>query len=217
MMQTLVLFGAPGSGKGTQCNLLTQRLSFFHISTGNLLRAEIADQTPLGKKVKEVMDRGDLVSDDLVSELLESNLKKTQNKPLIFDGYPRNVTQAGILSDLMKKVGRSIDAAIFIDVPEDQLFKRLTGRRTCEKCGTIYNLYFTPPAQPGACDKCGSRSFIHRPDDEEKVIQSRLQVYKTSSLPLIDYFKSKKIYFELDGQLETEVVYKALEKILKQP
>ncbi|MBI4680672.1 MAG: adenylate kinase [Nitrospirae bacterium] len=164
----LVLLGAPGAGKGTQAKKLIEKHGIPQISTGDILRKAVADGTPLGKEAKSYMDKGELVPDKVVIGLIEDRLKQPDcKKGFILDGFPRNTAQAETLDAMLKKLTMPLDSALSVDVPKDDLMKRLTGRRTCKGCQQMYNVYFSPPKKNGVCDRCGGELF-HRDDDKEK-------------------------------------------------
>ncbi len=183
-----VLLGAPGAGKGTQAKMLIEKFKIPQISTGDILRKAVADGTPLGKEAKVIMDQGGLVSDKIVLGLVEERIQQPDCKDgFILDGFPRNTSQAEALDGMLKKLGSPITVALNIDVERGELLKRLTGRRTCKKCGQMYNIYFSPPAKEHVCDKCGGELF-QRDDDKEETIKKRLEVYDQQTAPLIDYY-----------------------------
>lgn len=189
----LVLLGAPGAGKGTQAKLLINKYGIPQISTGDILRQNVAEGTPLGKEAKSYMDKGELVPDRIILGLVGDRLKKDDCKRgYILDGFPRNIPQAEALDKMLNDLNMPLDAALSVDVPFDDLMKRLTGRRTCRKCNQMYNIYFSPPKKDGVCDKCGGELY-QRDDDKEETIKKRLEVYEASTAPLIDYYKKKGI------------------------
>jgi adenylate kinase len=195
----LVLLGAPGAGKGTQAKKLIEKYGIPQISTGDILRQAVADGTPLGKEAKSYMDKGELVPDSVVLGLVEERLKQEDcKKGYILDGFPRNTAQAEALDGILGKLGMSLSAAISVDVPKEDLMKRLTGRRTCKSCGQMYNVHFSPPSKEGACDKCSGELF-HRDDDREETIKKRLDVYDAQTAPLIDYYSGKGILKGIEG------------------
>jgi adenylate kinase len=195
----LVLLGAPGAGKGTQAKKLIEKYSIPQISTGDILRQSVADGTPLGKEAKGYMDKGELVPDTVVLGLVEERLKQDDCKNgFILDGFPRNTSQAETLDKMLENLGMPITAAISVDVPMDDLMKRLTGRRTCKSCGQMYNVHFSPSSKEGACDKC-SGELYHRDDDKEDTIRKRLEVYEAQTAPLIDYYSGKGILKAVNG------------------
>ena len=202
----IVLFGAPGAGKGTHSALLVERSKMRHISTGDLLREAVKNQTPLGVKAKSIMDRGELVPDDVVIGIVEDVMRGLKGQSVIFDGFPRNVAQAGALDDLLKRLGTKIGKAIFLEVPRKNLMRRLTGRRVCTKCGAVYHIDSAPPKKEGVCDYCGSQ-VVQRKDDNEDVIGTRLEAYDKSTSPLKGYFGERKILAEVNGIGSTEEVY----------
>jgi adenylate kinase len=189
----IVLLGAPGSGKGTQAKLLVEKYKIPQISTGDLLRAEVAAGTDLGKKAKAAMDAGQLVSDDVVLGMIQNRLSKPDAKAgFILDGFPRNIPQAQRLDQMLSRLGQPLQLALLVDVDLDVLMKRLTGRRSCSNasCGAIYNIYFSPPKVQNKCDKCGS-PLQHRSDDNEATVSKRLKVYEDQTSPLITYYKAQ--------------------------
>jgi adenylate kinase len=170
----LVLLGAPGAGKGTQAKNLIEKYGIPQVSTGDILRQSVADGTPLGKEAKSYMDKGELVPDSVVLGLVEERLQADDaRKGYILDGFPRNTAQAEALDGMLEKLSMPITAAVSVDVPFEDLMKRLTGRRTCKSCGQMYNVYFSPPAKEGVCDKCGGELY-QRDDDQEETIKKRL-------------------------------------------
>jgi len=195
----IVLLGAPGAGKGTQAKKLVEKYGLPQISTGDLLRAAVAAGTPLGKEAKSYMDQGQLVPDSVVLGMVEERMKQDDvKKGYILDGFPRNTSQAEALDGILAKVGMSLDAALSVDVPLEDLMKRLTGRRTCKACGQMYNVYFSASSKGDKCDKCGGDLF-QRDDDKEETIKKRLDVYTASTAPLIDYYKGKGIVKSVSG------------------
>ena len=203
MAKHLIFMGAPGSGKGTQAEKLVKEHGFNHISTGNLLRAEVAKGTELGQKVDEVLKAGQLVSDDLMKSLLEANVDK--NVSTIFDGYPRNIDQAHVLAQVL---GDSEYQALFFDVNVEDLVERLTNRVTCKDCGAIYNLKSHPPKNEGVCDNCGGTNLFQRADDKEDVIRDRQKVYKKSTAPVLAYYKEQDKLAEIDANRPIDEIYK---------
>ncbi len=195
----LVLLGAPGAGKGTQAKMLIEKYGIPQISTGDILRKAVADGTPLGKAAKAVMDRGELVPDKVVLDLVEERLKQDDcKKGYILDGFPRNTAQAETLDKMLQGLGMPLDSALSVDVPKDDLLKRLTGRRTCKNCQQMYNIYFSPPKKDNVCDKCGGELF-QRDDDKEETIKKRLDVYEAQTAPLMDYYGKKGILKSIQG------------------
>ncbi len=203
----IVMLGAPGAGKGTQAKKLIDEFGIPQISTGDILRQNIAQGTPLGKEAKGYMDKGELVPDKVVMGLVEDRLKQPDcQKGFILDGFPRNTAQAAALDEMLKGINMPLQLAISIDVPFDDLMKRLTGRRTCRSCGQMYNVYFTPSKVEGKCDKDGGELY-QRDDDKEETIKKRLQVYESQTAPLIDYYSKKGIVRKIDGTGSISDIY----------
>jgi adenylate kinase len=195
----IVLLGAPGAGKGTQAKKLIDKHGIPQISTGDILRKNVAEGTPLGKEAKSYMDKGELVPDKVVLGLIEDRLKQPDcKKGFILDGFPRNTAQAETLDGMLKKLGMPIDSALSVDVPKDDLMKRLTGRRTCKNCQQMYNVYSSAPKKNGVCDKCSGELF-QRDDDKEETIKRRLDVYDAQTAPLMDYYGKNKILKSVTG------------------
>jgi adenylate kinase len=195
----IVLLGAPGAGKGTQAKKLIDKYGIPQISTGDLLRAAVAQGTPLGKEAKGFMDRGELVPDKVVLGMVEERLGQPDAaKGFILDGFPRNTAQAETLDGMLQKIGKPLQLAISVDVPFEDLMKRLTGRRTCKACGQMYNVFYSPSNKEGVCDKCGGELF-QRDDDKEATIEKRLKVYESQTAPLIDYYSKKNIVRRIQG------------------
>lgn len=195
----LVLLGAPGAGKGTQAKMLIEKYKIPQISTGDILRKAVADGTPLGKEAKVIMDKGELVPDKIVLGLVDERVKQDDcKKGFILDGFPRNTVQAEALDKLLNDIKMPIDSALSVDVPKDDLMKRLTGRRTCKNCQQMYNVYYSPPKKDALCDKCGGELF-QRGDDKEETIKKRLDVYDAQTAPLIDYYNKKGILKSVMG------------------
>jgi adenylate kinase len=192
----LVFLGPPGAGKGTQAKLLSQRMGFLHLSTGDLLREAVKNQTPLGKKAKEYMDRGELVPDELIVQLIEETMPKDGN--VILDGFPRTVNQALALEEMLKGKGEKISKVLFFDVPDEVIIDRLSGRRVCSKCGAVYHVKYNPPKVEGMCDLCGG-NLMQRDDDREEVVKKRLEVYRKQTQPLIEFYQDRGIIYRLDA------------------
>jgi adenylate kinase len=191
--------GAPGSGKGTQAKLLGERINVPHISSGDILRDAIHRNTPLGAKAKTYMDRGELVPDDVLLGVMEERLRRPDcRQGFILDGFPRTVPQAESLSSMLDSLGPALDGVFWIQVPTDELVRRLSGRRTCQKCGASYHIVFDPPKSEGVCDKCGGPLF-QRPDDNEEPIAARLSVFERQTKPLYDYYDKQHMLSEIDG------------------
>jgi len=206
----LVLLGAPGSGKGTQAKKLVDKYSIPEINMGDILRKAVADGTPLGIDAKVSMDRGELVPDSIVMGMVHARLKKADcGQGFIIDGFPRNLTQAMSLDKMLSTMGLPITAAVSLDVDNNELTKRMTGRRTCRTCGQLFNVYFLPPAKEEVCDKCGG-GLVRRGDDHEKTVVKRLEIYNAQTAPLIDYYGKKGILTQVKG---TGHVYEIFRKV----
>jgi len=210
----IVLLGAPGAGKGTQAKKLIEKYGMPQISTGDLLRAAVAAGTPLGKEAKSFMDKGELVPDRVVLGMVEERLKQDDcKKGYILDGFPRNTAQAEALDKMLGALNMSLSAALSVDVPFDDLMKRLTGRRTCKGCGQMYNIYFKAPAKDGVCDKCNGELF-QRDDDKEATIKKRLEVYTSQTEPLIGYYRNKGILKSVAGTGSIDEIFKKVTELL---
>jgi adenylate kinase len=203
----IILLGAPGSGKGTQAKLLMEKFNIPQVSTGDLLRAAVAAQTPLGKKAKAIMDAGDLVSDDIVLGIIRERLKEDDaQNGFILDGFPRTLVQAQELDTLLSELGSDIDTAVLFDVDFEQIVRRITGRRTCSECGQMYNTYFSPPQKEGVCDKCGGK-LTHRADDNEETVRNRLNVYQEQTAPLVDYYQKQGKLHKIKAEGEINAIF----------
>ncbi len=204
----IILLGPPGAGKGTVSNLLKNHDGSVHISTGDILRNAVKEGTPLGQKAKEYMDRGDLVPDSLIIDMMEERLKEPDcQKGFMFDGFPRTIPQAEALGELLSKIGMKLDVVINLDIGKDVVLDRLTTRRTCSNasCQAIYNVKSMPPKQEGICDKCGS-PVIQRSDETEEAILNRLETYNNQTAPLIDYYDQKGMLKSTAALSSDEVV-----------
>ncbi|MDD4160104.1 MAG: adenylate kinase [Synergistaceae bacterium] len=208
----IILIGAPGSGKGTQAESIREKYPIAHISTGDILRANVKADTELGRNAKEYMASGKLVPDELIVAMMESRLRESDCKDgFLLDGFPRTKPQAEALDSILEKLGISLDAVIQLDVDDEIVVQRLTTRRVCKSCGEIYNTAFKPAKIEGICDKCGGE-VIQRNDDKESVIRNRLAVFHEQTAPLIDYYRSKDILASVDAAGGKDVVLKLLEK-----
>ena len=211
----IVLLGAPGSGKGTQAKLLVDKYKIPHISTGDILRAAVTAGTDLGKKAKAVMDSGQLVSDEIVLGLIQERLGQADAKNgFVMDGFPRNIPQAQALDAMLARLGRPLQLAVLVDVGNDVLMKRIAGRRTCAKCGAMYNIYFSPSKTAAKCDKCGG-SLQHRSDDNETTVKSRLEVYQKQTQPLVAYYKAQGKLRTVKGVGSINEIFKNLSDIVE--
>ena len=211
----LVLIGAPGSGKGTQAKFLIEKYSIPQISTGDLLRAAVAAQTPLGRQAKAVMDAGQLVPNDIVIGMIRERIMRPDaDNGFIMDGFPRNLEQAEALDTMLTNLGRPIDAVLQINVDFDLLMQRMVGRLTCLSCGTLFNSFTNPPAIDTQCDYCGG-TLHHRSDDNEETIDRRLRVYESHTQPLSAYYSNKGNLHVIDGQGTVEEIKKRIKSALR--
>lgn len=211
----LILLGAPGSGKGTQASLLSEKFKVPHISTGDIFRAAISAGTDLGKKAQGYMNKGELVPDEIVIGIIKDRLKERDTeKGFLLDGFPRTVVQAQALDVELVNLNKKIDAVIDIEVAEDEIVRRLTGRRVCEDCQEVYHTIFEPPENENFCDMCGGR-LIQRPDDQSDTVKNRLKVYKDQTAPLIEYYREKDILRSVNGQQEVEYVFSDIVRVIK--
>ena len=195
----IVLLGPPGAGKGTQAKSISNRYSIPHISTGDIFRKNISENTPLGIEAKSYMDNGQLVPDEVTINMVKDRLQQDDCKNgYLLDGFPRTVHQAEALDNFLTEREESIDTALLIEVPKEFILERMTGRRVCPSCGASYHIKFNPPANDGKCDLCGS-DVIQRKDDTEETVKERLDVYENQTQPLIDFYKNKKQLSVVDG------------------
>jgi adenylate kinase len=213
----LILLGPPGAGKGTQAKILEETHGFKQLSTGDMLRAAKAAGTEIGLKAKAIMDRGDLVSDDIVIGIVSERLDQPDvKKGVVFDGFPRTPAQADALDKLLASKGQKLNAVIEMKVNDEALVKRIVGRYSCAKCGQGYHEEFAKPKQAGICDVCGSTEFTRRADDNEKTVRDRLHVYNTQTAPLVAYYRKMGNLHVIDGMADIAVVTRAMEAVLAQ-
>ena len=207
----LILLGAPGAGKGTQAEVLSKKLNIPTISTGNILRAAIKDGTPTGLKAKEYMDAGKLVPDEVIIGIIQERLQAEDcRNGYILDGVPRTIAQA----EAMEKAGIHFDAVISIEVPEEEILKRMTGRRVCESCGSSYQIVALPPKQEGVCDACGGK-LVQRKDDTPETVKARLQVYHKETEPLVDFYAQRGLLKSVNAVSKDEVTAQILKVLGK--
>ena len=211
----IVMLGAPGAGKGTQADLICAEYNIPHISTGDIFRANIKNGTELGKRAKAYMDKGELVPDQLTVEILLDRVAQDDCKEgYVLDGFPRTIPQAEVLDDALGKLSAKVDHAINVDVPDDAIVARMSGRRSCPDCGTVYHIVYNKPAKDGTCDKCGA-SLVQREDDAEETVRNRLKVYHDQTAPLIDFYEKKGALKTVDGTQDMKQVTDNIFAILK--
>ena len=210
----IIMLGAPGAGKGTQAQMIAEKYSIPHISTGDIFRANIKNGTELGKKAKEYMDKGLLVPDELTVQLLLDRVANDDCKNgYVLDGFPRTIPQADVLDSELTKLGDKVDYAVNVDVPDENIVHRMSGRRACLKCGATYHIEHIPPKTEGICDKCGSE-LVLRDDDKPETVQNRLAVYHEQTQPLIEYYDKKNILKTVDGTKDMQEVFSDIVNIL---
>lgn len=210
----IIMLGAPGAGKGTQAIQLADKYQIPHIATGDIFRANIKQGTELGKKAKTYMDQGFLVPDELVCELVVDRLQKDDcAKGFVLDGFPRTIPQAKALTEALDKVGSKIEYAINVDVPDEKIIARMSGRRACVNCGATYHIVNIPTKVEGICDKCGEEVVL-RDDDKPETVQKRLEVYHVQTQPLIDFYEEKGVVYTIDGTQPMNQVFNAIVEIL---
>lgn len=208
----MVFLGPPGSGKGTQAKKLSQELGLMHISTGDILRDAVKNQTELGKKAKEYMDRGELVPDSIMIALIEEVMPKEGG--FILDGFPRTVPQALALEEMLRGYKKDVDKVFLFDLSEEVVVERLSGRLICSQCGAVYHRKYNPPKEEGVCDLCGGK-LIQREDDKEEVVRRRYRVYKEQTSPLVEFYQKRNKLIRLDASQDIQEVNKRLLEVLR--
>ncbi len=210
----IIMLGAPGAGKGTQAKMIAEKYGLPHISTGDIFRANIKNGTELGKEAKEYMDKGLLVPDELTVRLLLDRVAQDDCKNgYVLDGFPRTIPQAEVLDEKLSELGEKVDYAINVDVPDENIVNRMSGRRACLNCGATYHIVSIPPKKEGICDVCAS-ALVLRDDDRPETVQNRLKVYHEQTQPLIDFYEKKGVLRSVDGTFPMEEVFTAITKIL---
>lgn len=210
----IIMLGAPGAGKGTQAKMIAEKYKVPHISTGDIFRANIKNGTDLGKEAKQYMDKGQLVPDELTVKILLDRVAQPDcANGYVLDGFPRTIPQAEVLDEALQKLGDSIDYAINVDVPDENIVRRMSGRRACLSCGATYHIEHIPPKKEGVCDTCG-QELVLRDDDKPETVLKRLGVYHDQTQPLIDYYTEKAILRTVDGTIDMKDVFAAITAIL---
>ncbi len=211
----IILLGPPGAGKGTQASHLVETYDMVQLSTGDMLRAAVKAQSPVGQQAKAIMDSGGLVSDVIVNQLIDEALGTLSiTTGVIFDGYPRTYGQAVSLEGLLAGHGRKLNHVIELEVDEDALVDRITGRYTCAKCNAGYHDRHKQPVKPGVCDECGSTEFKRRPDDNEQTVRTRMEEYRAKTAPILPYYEQRGLVTRVDGMSSIDEVTEAILKIL---
>lgn len=211
----IIMLGAPGAGKGTQAQMIADQYHIPHISTGDIFRANIKNNTELGMEAKKYMDQGKLVPDELTVRILLDRVAQADCADgYVLDGFPRTIPQAEVLDQELSKINDKIDYAVDVDVPDENIIKRMSGRRACLNCGATYHIEYIPPKKEGVCDKCG-QNLVLRDDDKEETVKNRLQVYHEQTQPLIEYYTKKDILKTVDGTMDMKEVFAAITAFLK--
>ncbi|MBX6352442.1 MAG: adenylate kinase [Thermoflavifilum sp.] len=209
----VMLLGMPGAGKGTQAERITREFGIPHISTGDMFRKAIANQTPLGMEVKQYLDSGRLVPDDLTIRIVRERLAEADAaNGFLLDGFPRTLAQAEALDQMLRDIGKPLDVVLYIHVPQEVLLSRLTGRRVCRACGATYHVVFQPPQREGVCDHCGGELY-QRSDDTEEAVRTRLEQYAQTA-PLVEYYRERGLLRQVDGEQPIETVWSEVRRIL---
>ncbi len=210
----VIVLGPPGAGKGTQAKRIAAAFELLHISTGDLLRDEVAKGSGLGVEAKGYMNRGELVPDELVGKMLAKRLHSQQAAlGCVYDGYPRTTAQAVLLDGLLSELNRRVDVVLHLSVADTELLARITGRRSCPACGAVYHVATQPPRAEGVCDRCGA-ALVQRDDDKEDVVRERLRVYREHTAPLLSYYSGRRIMREVDGAVAPDEVFRRLREAM---
>ncbi len=210
----IILLGPPGAGKGTQAEFIKVNYPILHISTGDMFREAVGNQTTMGMEAKKYMDAGQLVPDEVTIGVVEERLSQPDcSGGFLLDGFPRTIPQAEALDQVLAKMKKKVDLALEITVPDAILIERMTGRVSCNQCKAVYNTKFSPPAQAGICDKCGGE-LVQRSDDKEETVKNRLKVYAEKTQPLLDYYKKAGKLESLDGNRDPQAVFKDVQSLL---
>jgi len=207
----IVFLGPPGAGKGTQAERLAEDLKIKKISTGDILREAVAKGTELGQRAKSYMERGELVPDEIILGIIEEAINDEEG--FILDGFPRNINQAKALDEMLSRKGLNITHVIFLDVPDEEIIKRIAYRRVCLNCGAVYNLIFNPPKEDEICNNCGSK-LVQREDDREEVVRKRLEVYRNSTEALVNIYEERGVLRKIDGLGDREEVFRRIKEAL---
>jgi adenylate kinase len=207
----IIFLGPPGAGKGTQAERLAEDLKIKKISTGDILREAVAKGTELGQRAKSYMEKGELVPDEIILGIIEEAINDEEG--FILDGFPRNINQAKALDEMLSRKGLNITHVIFLDVPDEEIIKRIAYRRVCLNCGAVYNLIFNPPKEDGICNNCGSK-LVQREDDREEVVRKRLEVYRDSTEALIRIYEERGVLRKIDGLGDREEVFRRIKEAL---
>lgn len=211
----IIMLGAPGAGKGTQAKMLADKYKIPHVSTGDIFRANIKNETELGTKAKVYMDQGMLVPDELTCDLVVDRIKQDDCKDgYILDGFPRTIPQAECLDKALDALNDKIDFAVNVEVPDENIIRRMSGRRACLSCGRTYHIVYNPPKEEGICDEC-KKELVLRDDDKPETVEKRLKVYHEQTQPLIDYYRNKGVLAEVDGTRDMQEVFTAITDVLE--
>ena len=215
MCMKIIMLGAPGAGKGTQAKMIAAKYQIPHISTGDIFRANIKNGTELGMEAKKYMDQGQLVPDELTVKILLDRVAQPDcSEGYVLDGFPRTIPQAEVLDSALEKLGDSIDFAVDVDVPDENIVRRMSGRRACLSCGATYHIEHIPPKQEGVCDTCG-QPLVLRDDDKPETVLKRLKVYHEQTQPLIDFYTKKGVLRSVDGTVDMNDVFEAIVNVLE--